>query len=140
MRRYELDPAARDKIFAAQRKMRREEGNTAEKRTVMYVESSYSSLLIIFTWHFRFFNTITSRKCDATDVNGKQCSGKPKLKEQKKVYRFYSAQRHYLNPKSRFSMVASSGLVVVAGNMTSGKITDSRKSRIMLMRMSSKSL
>lgn len=37
VKRRDLDPASRDRIFAAQRKTRQEEGNTIEKRAVVYV-------------------------------------------------------------------------------------------------------
>ncbi|KAG6824629.1 hypothetical protein H0H92_006258 [Tricholoma furcatifolium] len=63
--RYELEPDSREKIFAAQRKTRQEDGNSAVKRTVT------------------FFHVVQSRsQCDAHDSLGNQCKGKPMMKEQ----------------------------------------------------------
>ncbi|KAG6913688.1 hypothetical protein DXG01_005156 [Tephrocybe rancida] len=63
--RHELEPSSRDKIFEAQRKTRQEDGNSLVKRTVT------------------FFHVIQSRpQCDAHDNVGKQCKGRPMMKEQ----------------------------------------------------------
>ncbi|KAJ6605718.1 hypothetical protein B0H10DRAFT_2440161 [Mycena sp. CBHHK59/15] len=60
--RYELDPASRDAVFAAQRETRRREGTTAEDTTATFID------------------VVKKKKCDAIDTQGNKCKGVPMLK------------------------------------------------------------
>ncbi|KAJ6551069.1 hypothetical protein B0H10DRAFT_2242415 [Mycena sp. CBHHK59/15] len=60
-RRYDLDLASRDAVFAAQQDTRRREGTTAEDRTA------------------GFFDIIDKKMCSAIDAVGGKCQGKPKM-------------------------------------------------------------
>ncbi|KAJ6631823.1 hypothetical protein B0H10DRAFT_1937586 [Mycena sp. CBHHK59/15] len=59
--RYDLDPASRDAVFAAQQDTQRQEGTTAEDRTA------------------GFFDIIDKKMCSAIDAAGGKCQGKPKM-------------------------------------------------------------
>ncbi|KAJ6550901.1 hypothetical protein B0H10DRAFT_2202252, partial [Mycena sp. CBHHK59/15] len=60
--RYELDPASRDAVFAAQRETRRREGTTAEDTAATFID------------------VVKKKKCDAIDTQGNKCKGVPMLK------------------------------------------------------------
>ncbi|KAJ6587847.1 hypothetical protein B0H10DRAFT_2197757 [Mycena sp. CBHHK59/15] len=60
--RFELDPASRDAIIAAQQETRRKEGNTAEERAVLFIK------------------VVRNTKCSAVDSNGTKCRGGPIMK------------------------------------------------------------
>ncbi|KAJ6600110.1 hypothetical protein B0H10DRAFT_2231069 [Mycena sp. CBHHK59/15] len=60
--RFELDPASRDAISAAQQETRRRKGNTSEDRVALFV------------------TVIRGAKCLAVDSNGNKCRGGPILK------------------------------------------------------------
>ncbi|KAJ6556924.1 hypothetical protein B0H10DRAFT_2201490 [Mycena sp. CBHHK59/15] len=60
--RFELDPASRDAIIAAQQETRRKEGNTAEERAVLFIK------------------VVCNTKCSAVDSNGTKCRGGPIMK------------------------------------------------------------
>ncbi|KAJ7204582.1 hypothetical protein C8J57DRAFT_382857 [Mycena rebaudengoi] len=59
--RYDLDPASRNAVSAAEQDTRRREGTTAESRTA------------------GFFDLVIKKKCAAKDAAGNKCRGKPKL-------------------------------------------------------------
>ncbi|KAJ6549308.1 hypothetical protein DFH09DRAFT_1502776 [Mycena vulgaris] len=59
--RYDLDPASRDAVFAAQQDTRRREGTTVEDRTA------------------GFFDICDKKLCTAVDGAGRRCTGKPKM-------------------------------------------------------------
>ncbi|KAF8954362.1 hypothetical protein BDZ97DRAFT_1928449 [Flammula alnicola] len=61
--RYDLDPAPRDRILKAKQVTRVEERSTAEQRAAT------------------FLNVCHSTGCKAIGANGKQCTGKPMMKE-----------------------------------------------------------
>ncbi|KAJ7598324.1 hypothetical protein C8J56DRAFT_1039197 [Mycena floridula] len=61
IQRADTESATRDTIFAAQRKTSREEGNSVEKRTIVY------------------FNALQNRQCDAQGPDGERCKGRPCL-------------------------------------------------------------
>ncbi|KAF8146181.1 hypothetical protein K438DRAFT_1781221 [Mycena galopus ATCC 62051] len=67
--RYDLDPASRDAIFAAQQDTRRREGTTAEDITA------------------GFFDIVDKKHCPAVDSAGKPCQGRPKLMPKKEISR-----------------------------------------------------
>ncbi|KAJ7229683.1 hypothetical protein B0H12DRAFT_1077400 [Mycena haematopus] len=69
--RFELDPAPRNAIIAAQQETRRTEGNTPEGRVVI------------------FLKIIRDAKCNAVDSKGNKCRGGPILKAKPSVYLFH---------------------------------------------------
>ncbi|KAJ7166137.1 hypothetical protein C8R46DRAFT_997239 [Mycena filopes] len=60
--RFELDPASREAVLAAQQDTRRREGNTPEERVALFTK------------------VLRDAKCPAVDSTGKKCRGGPLLK------------------------------------------------------------
>ncbi|KAF7326552.1 hypothetical protein MVEN_02608400 [Mycena venus] len=67
--RYDLDPASRTAVFAAQQDTRRREGTTAEDITA------------------GFFDIVDKKRCPAVDSKGNPCQGRPKLMPKKEITR-----------------------------------------------------
>ncbi|KAJ7138486.1 hypothetical protein C8R43DRAFT_1109764 [Mycena crocata] len=61
-KRYELDPASRNAIIAAQADTRRNDGTTPEQRAAMFKQ------------------VVTNARCTAIDSNGNRCKGAPMMK------------------------------------------------------------
>ncbi|KAK6978061.1 hypothetical protein R3P38DRAFT_3120609 [Favolaschia claudopus] len=73
--RRDLDTASRDRVFAAQRQTRREEGATGEQKAVEFVQ------------------LIRNKKCLGIDKNGKKCDGIPVLRTQKESF---NGHKHFV--------------------------------------------
>ncbi|KAK6992570.1 hypothetical protein R3P38DRAFT_3084685 [Favolaschia claudopus] len=73
--RRDLDTASRDRVFAAQRQTRREEGTTGEQKAVEFVQ------------------LIRNKKCFGVDKNGEKCDGIPVLRTQKQAF---NGHKHFV--------------------------------------------